>query len=229
MYNCSVNVEKVSFNSLSGIDCLWNNRPCGCIGEQRFLHCEAYAELRCEMSVCVCACVCLCVGRSFGVDWWVTGCVWLVRIAEMPSPSPPHPPSSAALTSSVYPSLTPPSLIMASGPSERTTEVNAPRRRGAVVNEVEVKMSGWNRQIKEMRDEADVWWERLKRDWHMREKERGPEDCNLSQLRSFFPSLLPFLLWHFTLDCSLCWSLLTIAAHTKLLFTLTFKCMATEK
>lgn len=183
------------------------------------------------MSVCVCLCVFVCRAQFWGwlVGHWLRLACAHCRDAE-PLPTPPLPPTfSAALTSSVYPSLTPPSLIMASGPSERTTEVNAPRRRGAVVNEVEVKMSGWNRQIKEMRDEADVWWERLKRDWHMREKERGPEDCNLSQLRSFFPSLLPFLLWHFTLDCSLCWSLLTIAAHTKLLFTLTFKCMATEK
>lgn len=118
-------------------------------------------------------------------------------------------------------SLSPVSLIMALGPSERTTEVNAPRRRGAIVNEAEVKMSGWNRQIKEMRDEVDVWRERLKRDWHMREKERERERTWELQFESamisFFPvTSLSFLLWQFTPDYSLFWSLLTIAARAKL-------------
>ena len=173
-------------------------------------------------------CVCVCVQHSFRVDWWVTGCVWLVRIADMPSPSPPTFP--ATLTSSVYPSLPPLALIMASGPGEGTTEVNAPPRRGAIVNEEDVKMSGWNRQIKEMRDEADVRWECLKRDWHMRERRERTWELQFDSAKIFFlVTSLSFLLWHFTLDYSLFWWLLTIAAHAKLLPALSFECMNTEK
>lgn len=83
---------------------------------------------------------------------------------------------------------------MALGPVEQTAEVNAPQKRGAIVNEAEVKMSGWSRQIKEMRVEADVWWVHLKRDWHMRKNEREPENFNLSELWSYFSLILPDLL-----------------------------------
>lgn len=107
--------------------------------------------------------------HSSGVDWWVTGCACELRTSR----APPQPPTfSALLSSSVYPSLPPLTLTMALGRGEWTTEVNAPRRRGVIVYETEVKMSGWNRQIKEMGEEVDVWRERLERDWHMSEKER---------------------------------------------------------
>lgn len=99
---------------------------------------------------------------------------------------------------SVYPSLSPLTLTMALGPGEWTTEVNVPRRSGAIVNETEVKMSGWNRQIKEMREEVDVWRDSLKRDWHMSERENRAESYNLSQLWSF--SFFFFLLRNFTPD-----------------------------
>lgn len=104
-------------------------------------------------------------------------------------PLPSHPPFQHYSVSLSIPSLSPLTLIMAVGPGEWMTEVNAPRRKGAIVNEAEVKMSGWNRQIKEMKDEVDVWREHVKRDWHSREKERELQVIT-SQLWSFFFSYL---------------------------------------
>lgn len=77
--------------------------------------------------------------RNSGVDWGVTGCEGESQTRR----EPPQPPTfPASLSSSVYPSLSPLTLTMALGPSEWTTEVNVPRRSGAIVNETEVKMSG---------------------------------------------------------------------------------------
>lgn len=100
-------------------------------------------------------------------------------------PLPSHPPFQHYSVSLSIPSLSLLTLIMAVGPGEWMTEVNAPRRKGAIVNEAEVKMSGWNRQIKEMKDEVDVWREHVKRDWHSSEKERELQVIT-SQLWSFF-------------------------------------------
>lgn len=168
--------------------------------------------------------------HSSGVDWWVTGCVCEVRTRR----TPPQPPTfSESLSSSVYPSLSPLTLTMALGCGEWTTEVNAPRRRGVIVNETEVKMSGWNRQIKEMGEEVDVWRERLKRDWHMSEKEKeGTWELQFESAMIFFfffVTSLFFLLRHFTPDHSLFWPLLTLAAQAKLLIAPTFKCTDTKK
>lgn len=108
-----------------------------------------------------------------------------------------HPlPQQRWLPPSIPPSF---SLIMAWGPDEQTTEVNATQKRGAALNEAEVKMSGWSRQIKEMRDEADVWWVHLKRDWHMRGRERTWKFQFESAVILFFPDIpWSLLLWHFT-------------------------------
>lgn len=62
-------------------------------------------------------------------------------------------------------------------------------------------MSGGNRQIKAMRDGVDVWRERLKRDWHTREREAEEKEDQrttilaTSRLWAFFcsSSLLPYL------------------------------------
>lgn len=83
--------------------------------------------------------------HRFVVECWVTGCGWLVRTAD--TPKPPQSPIhlfriTHFLRLSVSLSLPPLTLIMALGPSERPTEVNTPQRRGAIVYEAEVKMSG---------------------------------------------------------------------------------------
>ncbi len=134
-----------------------------------------------------------------------------------------HPPfQNYSLPPSIH--LSPPTLIMALGPSEWPTEVNAPQRREAIVYEAVVEMSRWNRQIKEKRDEVDAWWECLKCDWHMREKEREREKTWVLQFESamifFFAWFLILLTLAFHPGYSLFWSLLL----KKLLSILTFKC-----
>lgn len=176
MSNCSVNVKKKgSLICFLEPNFLPNNLPVGVLESSELSANEAYAR------------------HSYWVDWWVTDGTSTLQTCKVP----PQPPTLSALfSSSVYPSLSPLALIMALGPGEWMTEVNTPRRKRAIVNEAEVKMSGWNRQIKEMKDEVDVWWGHVKRDWHSSEEnrrnEKGPENYKLLRV-SYDLSFLSYL------------------------------------
>lgn len=130
--------------------------------------------------------------------------------------NPPIQQHSLFLSICLHLFLSPFSLIMALRPGKRMTEVNAPLRRWAILNEAEGTMNGWNKPMKDRGDRAEGGGGTLK---ETDTKEGEMENYNLSQRWYFLPcDFLTFLTLACHLGCSLHWSLLKIDSEVLISF-----------
>ena len=136
--------------------------------------------------------VCVCTAPFLGKIGGFLALSGLCALQTCRHPSlPTQPPTfKAALTSSVYPSISFPSLIVALGPHERTNKANAPLRKRSNckwgrgedewVKQGDKRDEGWGGRVaRGALKETDTWEEKSG-------IERRLENYNLSQLWSFF-------------------------------------------